>query len=228
MEKIKVGTYFLLLNPVGWGAVIPFLRIRRQSYVANMAESGFLSTSVIWLLALKFPLNSCVFLFSPSTPLGWRWKRKNGEKLREALTRCGESKMRNTIWNLWTTKASTLNKMTPRSWGPRAYSMRLRVYMMRWVEGLNICEKSPVCMLSIALTPANYLCYMSLRPSKVCWLLLHRIDFYSQFFYHFKSKAHWAVLLVFQFSILVIVHAHCYPLPLLSIFPSNSTLYSFL
>ena len=127
------------------GAVIPFSRIRKQSYMASMAESGFQSAILIWLLALRFPpLDSHVFLFPPSTLLGWRWKRKNGEKLREALTRCGESKMRNTTWNLWTTKASTLNKMTPRSWGPRAYSTRLRVSMMRWVGGLNICEKSPV------------------------------------------------------------------------------------
>lgn len=48
---------------------------------------------------------------------------------------------------------------------------------------------------------ANYLYYMSLRPSKVCWLLLHRIDFYSHFSTILNLKAHWAVLLVSQFSI---------------------------
>ena len=178
------------------GAVILILLIRKQSYMANMAEPGFQCRIPIWLPTLKFPhLDSHVLLFPPSTPLGWRWKRKNGEKLREALTRCGESKMRNTTWNLWTTKASTLNKMTPRCWGLRAYSTRLRVSMMRWAGGLYICEKSPACMFSIAFTAAHYLCYMNVRPSKTCWFLLHSLDFYS-WFYHFKPKPHWAVLLV--------------------------------
>lgn len=121
------------------------------------------------------PYNSHVLLFSPllHTVLGWRWKKKNGEKLRGALTRCGESKMRNTTWSLWTTRASTLNRMTPRSWGLRAYSTRLRVFMMRWAGDFCICKRTPICVFSIALIPENYFCYMKVRPSKNCWFLLH-------------------------------------------------------
>lgn len=148
--------------------------------MASVAEPGFLAkefdslhyNSYVWIPVLFPPPHHI--------PLGWRWKRKNGEKLREALTRCGENKMRNTTWSLWTTRASTLNRMTPRSWGLRAYSMRLRVSMMRWAGGFYICERILVFMFSIALIPGNYLCYMKVRPSKTCCFLLsnrHRLVF---------------------------------------------------
>lgn len=85
---------------------------------------------------------SCCFYHPPHPRPGWRWKRKNGEKPREALTRSGESKMRNTTWSHWTTRASTLNRMTPRSWGPRACLTRLRASMMRWA-GCFISVRGP-------------------------------------------------------------------------------------
>lgn len=160
-----------------------------------MAEPGIKSKEFNSLPPLKFPhLNSHVLLFLTSTthhpPPGWRWKRKNGEKLREALTRCGESKMRNTTWSLWTTRASTLNRTTPRSWGQRACSTRLRVSMMRWAGGFCICERTPVFMFSMALIPGNDLWYMKedpLRHVDSCFKTV--TDFYS-WFCHFKSKPH--------------------------------------
>lgn len=151
-----------------------------------MAEPGIKSKEFNSLPPLKFPhLNSHVLLFLTSTthhpPPGWRWKRKNGEKLREALTRCGESKMRNTTWSLWTTRASTLNRTTPRSWGQRACSTRLRVSMMRWAgwRFLYLWE-DPSLYVQHGFDSWKWSLVYERRPSETCWFLLqnrHRLLF---------------------------------------------------
>lgn len=86
--------------------------------------------------------------------------------------------MRSTTWSLWITRASTSNRMTPRSWGLRAYSMRLRASMMRWA-GWATSPSALVSMFSLAFTLQSLRAAASFFMSRVrhnFWFLVYILD----------------------------------------------------